>query len=427
MKRFNYKISGFIILIALLILVSLFQLVFAGDQIKSNEFFVGSYTGSLSSSTDFPFAMYLGEDLTGVSDPVKHAAFSISGVYTGSGSLQLQIDSDAATSKTFTLPNTAQPKDFYLVYKDDVGKLKHASAGTYNHALNVIPSGITISNFGAKLNTTHQFAPSSCIDGQPINQKIKTSEFFVTSYNNAINSNVILPFSVYIGDDISEITNAVKSFYFSVSGVYTGGGNVSMLISDDGSGTSTIFYLPSVSSPTNFSFSYKDIDGKVNPTSAGSYNYNLNLGVSGPTISNLAVKAIMTHRYKPVSCGVGYPPYGDLISAVYDSTANADGPAYNSIMWKGHLGGASMDQGQVKFQIAAADSSSGPWNYTGGNTCGSSDWYEASQGTAVELLCHPQVNNKRYFRYKIRICADDCLVGGANTPQVDDIIVNWSP
>jgi hypothetical protein len=427
MKKLNYKISGTIIFITLLILVSLFQIVFAGDQIKSSEFFVGSYTGSLSSNTDFPFSMYLGDDLTGVSSPVKDASFSVSGVYTGSGSLQLQIDSDSSTIKTFTFPNAAQPKDFHLVYRDSSGILGHTSAGIYSHTLNVIPSGITISNFGAKLSTTHQFAPATCVDGQPTNQKVKTSEFFVASYSNSINSNVVLPFSVYIGDDISGITNSVKSFYFSVSGVYTGSGNLSMLISDDGSGTSTSFYLPNVGSPTNFNFIYKDIDGKINPTSAGNYNYNLNLGVSGPTVSNLAVKAVMTHRYKPVSCGVGYPPYGDLISTVYDSTANADGPAYNSIMWKGKLGGASMDQGQVKFQIAAADSSSGPWNYTGGVTCGSNDWYEAVAGSSVELTCHPQVNNKRYFRYKIRICADDCIIGGADTPQVDDVIVNWSP
>jgi hypothetical protein len=63
----------------------------------------------------------------------------------------------------------------------------------------------------------------------------------------------------------------------------------------------------------------------------------------------------------------------------------------------------------------------------GGSTCGSSDWYEAVPNTAIELNCFNDWNNKRYFKYKLRICADDCISGGTVTPQVDDVVVNFSP
>jgi hypothetical protein len=423
----SYKKTILFLFITLIILAGAFQIVIAGDQTKTQEFFVGMSSAQINSATDFSFAMYLGEDLSGVTSPVKSALFTVSGVYTGGGSLELKIDSDSSTSKVFTLPSVSKPTDFQIIYRDANDKLGHTSAGTYTHTVNVSPSGVTISGLGIKLETTHQFAPSSCVDGPTTNQKIKTSEFLVASLTSSINSLTQMPFSIYIGDDISGVSNPIKSIYFVVSGVYTGSGNLDLSLSDGSVGTSTSFYLPSNSSARNFSFIYTDDYDKITPTSAGTFSYILNLTPSGPTVSNLAVKAVMSHRYKPVSCGVGYPPYGDLVSAVFDSTANADGAAYNSIMWKGSLGGASFDQGKVKFQIAAADNAGGPWNYVGGETCGSSDWYEGAANTAIELSCHASVNNKRYFRYKIRLCADDCILGGTETPQVDDVIVNWSP
>jgi hypothetical protein len=427
MKKTGYQIFIAVGIAALILGAFFWQQVLAGDQSKSNEFFVGTSPSQVSSSTDFPFSLYIGDDLTGVSNPVKNASFLVSGVYTGGGSLSLTIDGDATSTKVFTLPSVSGPTDFQLVYPDAFGKLQHASAGTYSHTVNVLPSGITISGLGIKLQTTHQFAQGSCVDGQSINQKVKTSEFFVASSPASLNSSLSMPFAIYIGDDISEITNAVKSFYFVVSGVYTGGGNLNLLLSADGTGTSTSFALVNSGSPKNFSFVFEDKDRIVNPASSGTYNYRLDMNLSGLTVSNLAVKAVMSHRYKPAGCGVGYPPFGDLNSAVFDSTASADGAAYNSILWKGKLGGTSFDQGKVKFQIAAADNSAGPWTFIGGTTCGTGDWYEAAPDTAVPLSCFSQINNKRYFRYKIRICSTDCLVGGTDTPQVDDVIVNWSP
>lgn len=431
MKNINYKQNTKILLLVILLLMSLFYNASAADQTKYHEFFVASFTEQINSSVNLPFSFYIGDNLTDVVSPFKSAYFSLSGVYEGGGSIQLKIDSITETAKTFTLPSVSRPTDFNIVYRDETGVLNHASAGTYGHTLNVLPTGLTISGLGAKLETTYKFVPASCRDGLPANEKMKSSEFFVASFNNTADGTSgylsLLPFSIYIGDNITGVTDPIKSVYFSISGVYTGGGNLDLTASSDGSGTSTRFFLPNVSSPTNFEFIYPDTNKYISPFTAGSYDYNLKIDFSGLIISNFSAKAIITHRYKPATCA-GYPIDGELISAIYDSTKNEFGPAYNSIMWKGQLGGSEFDQGNVLFQVAASNNPSGPWSYVGGTTCGSSDWYDADAGTAIELACISDFNNNRYFRYKIKICSStNCDIAGQNTPQVNDVIVNWSP
>lgn len=120
----------------------------------------------------------------------------------------------------------------------------------------------------------------------------------------------------------------------------------------------------------------------------------------------------------------GYPSTGSLESSTFD-TGITDGAAYNSILWTG-----SLNSGKVRLQIATSNSSSGPWNYAGpGASCDTSTFYEPAAGTPAEIdLACSSIQNKRYFRYKITLCsASDCSSSGSNTPQVDDVIVNWSP
>ncbi len=132
--------------------------------------------------------------------------------------------------------------------------------------------------------------------------------------------------------------------------------------------------------------------------------------------------------WRKPSVAVGYPAYGELTSIIFDSTGVADGPAYNSIMWRGLLGGPSFDQGKVRFQVAASDNSGGPWTYVGSSCAGgASDWYDMNPDIPIELNCFSSFNNKRYFRYKVQICSTDCSTGGTYTPTVNDIIINWSP
>jgi hypothetical protein len=113
-----------------------------------------------------------------------------------------------------------------------------------------------------------------------------------------------------------------------------------------------------------------------------------------------------------------------LTSAVFD-TGVVSGVGYNSIMWNGTLPG-----GKVRFQLAAANSSAGPWSYIGGNTCGAFDWFDPlAPNTPIELKgasCVSAWNNMRYFRYKVQLCSNDCITAGPNTPTVNGIVVNYA-
>ncbi|MBI4692262.1 MAG: type II secretion system protein [Candidatus Terrybacteria bacterium] len=128
---------------------------------------------------------------------------------------------------------------------------------------------------------------------------------------------------------------------------------------------------------------------------------------------------------------------GELSSVVFESTGSSDGPAYNSIMWKGTIG-----TGKTGFQLATSDCPnaeknpptcdlSGAWNFRGSDICGPNDWYYSiTSDNPMEIKgdCLKLFNNKRYFRYKFRICsASDCSSSGAVSPAVDEIIVNWAP
>jgi len=123
---------------------------------------------------------------------------------------------------------------------------------------------------------------------------------------------------------------------------------------------------------------------------------------------------------------VALPVSGTLTSSVFDTTANSTSVGYNSIMWKGTLG-----TGKVSFQLGASSSATGPWNYYGGTTCGALDWFNTTgPNTPIELkgaTCLANWNNKRYFRYKVKICSNnDCATPGAVSPVINDVIVNWS-
>jgi hypothetical protein len=231
---------------------------------------------------------------------------------------------------------------------------------------------------------------------------------------------------LYIGDNISGVTSPMKSASVRVTGVYTGSGTLGLELDSDAATLQT-FTLPNTgATPRSFTLLYQDTSGKINPASAGTYTYTLNVIPSGVTISGFGATGATTYRYKPPTCGTGLPATGELTSAVFESTASADGPAYNSMFWKGTRPGVS----KVRFQLAASDSESGPWSFIGGATCSSGDWYDTTEpDVPVEVTCSAlNHDNKRYFRYKIQLCSSaDCATAGSDTPLVDEVIVNWSP
>lgn len=151
--------------------------------------------------------------------------------------------------------------------------------------------------------------------------------------------------------------------------------------------------------------------------------------MSGTTNAHVGTSTVYTNKI----CGSSpsgaalVSATGTVTSSVFDATASS---SYNSIMWTGTPG-----TGTVKFQFAAADSASGPWNYYGGTTCGALDWFVAASSSApVELVgmgaqaptCISNFNNKRYFRYKVMICSLDCTGKGSTSPVINKIVVNYA-
>lgn len=420
--------------------------VVAVDYIKSIEGFVMSYENQINSPVSNQFTIYIGDNISGVSNPIKSIYFIASGVYTGgAGTITFNIDGDPATSKAFNLPAVTKPTPFEIIYKDKSDKINPATAGEYSYTMNVAPSGISISGLSVISNATYRYIPGSCPDGQPTDEKIKSTESHVYDSSSQISSNTDAPFNLYIGDNIAGITDPIKDIYFTISGVYTSSGASSLQLQIDNTSSSTqTFNLPNVgANPTSFEIIYKDKKGIMNHSTAGNYSHTLNIVPGNINISGLGIILTSTYRYKPPTCGAGFPPYGDLVSQTFDTSS--DGAAYNSIMWKGLLGGPLNDTGKVKFQFATSDCangatdaptcSTGGWgsgasDYIGGALCNNADFYDATTPNApVEIECAgANHNNKKYYRYKIRICsANDCSTSGDYTPTINDVIISWGP
>lgn len=114
---------------------------------------------------------------------------------------------------------------------------------------------------------------------------------------------------------------------------------------------------------------------------------------------------------------VAYASEGYLISSIFD-TGYSSGVAYNSLIWEGELNG-----GVVKFQLATANTSSGPWNFVGPD-CTSGSFYTAvNDNQKVFALCQ-QHYGQRYFRYKIILYPSADL---SRTPIIRKVIINYSP
>lgn len=171
----------------------------------------------------------------------------------------------------------------------------------------------------------------------------------------------------------------------------------------------------------------------TDPTTCVGAGYDTTLGtINKTTNSHVGNTTAYTTKICATASATTNKSIGATItSSVYDTTASTSSVGYNSIMWKGTLGGAGLNEGKVKFQLSASASSSGPWNYFGGSTCGALDWFDSlGPDKPIELKgfsCLSAWNNKRYYRYKVQMCSNDCVTAGLNTPTINNIIVNWSP
>lgn len=144
--------------------------------------------------------------------------------------------------------------------------------------------------------------------------------------------------------------------------------------------------------------------------------------------------------YKVATGWIIEPLEGELISSTFD-TGEVDGVAYNYILWKGNA-----NSGSVNFQLATSDCGNGATNPPtcdlnigwGGSkasgdgaflgplgTAASDDLYSASGPDApMPILNKATHSNRRYFRYRMVILSN---LSRTLSPEIDGVIVNWSP
>jgi hypothetical protein len=132
--------------------------------------------------------------------------------------------------------------------------------------------------------------------------------------------------------------------------------------------------------------------------------------------------AVQTESWRPSSFA------GTLDSPIFEAEA---GSVLQSITWHGE-----RNTGVVDFQIAAAETAAGPWNFMGpggssqnyyGTSCAQSfiggiheDGAQAGVATCIDPTA---VKGKRFIRYRVQLRSDQAQT---QTPRVDDIILNWS-
>lgn len=149
------------------------------------------------------------------------------------------------------------------------------------------------------------------------------------------------------------------------------------------------------------------------------------VGANGTGVGPTSTAASVT----TLAVSQGYATSASLTSVIYDTSA-LGGVAPNSITWKGTRPANTT----VKFQIAGANATTGPWIYTAWNGSGSNDpavacdsvsYYPltgtSEPNTPVEIKASCQ-QNKRYLRYKLFMLTNSTSA----TPTVDDIILNYA-
>lgn len=113
---------------------------------------------------------------------------------------------------------------------------------------------------------------------------------------------------------------------------------------------------------------------------------------------------------------------GYLDSTTFD-TGSASGSQLNSVLWYGSQPGGTS----VGFQFAVSNTSSGPWNYTGPDNTSSTYYTSLApsvNGSLVPIpLNYQNYSGFRYFRYRTTLNTNTLT----STPEVSQVIVNWSP
>lgn len=242
---------------------------------------------------------------------------------------------------------------------------------------------------------------------------------------------------------VTETSPSVQSAFIEITGVAysaAGTGTPSLRVSiDDGPLVEVRAQTTRLAAPANgraFSILY-DVSPYLAAiiTEPYDYTFTFDARLNNVEIGSLAAELITTYQYEAIQATM--PIRGTLSSTVFDTQAPI-GAGYNALMWQGELGQGNT--GRVRMQFATAHCANGAnnppncddgvWEFRGGALCTSADWFEVAPNTPLNLQktgCLPYWNDKRYYRYMVQLCSDDCEIAGLYTPTIRDVIVNWSP
>src|SRR2546427_2293243 len=117
------------------------------------------------------------------------------------------------------------------------------------------------------------------------------------------------------------------------------------------------------------------------------------------------------------SLGAAYNAAGKYTSAVFDS--GAANTVWTDIWWNKTPANQPPNT-FLRFQIAAADSASGPWNFYGGHTtpCSGGDYFTTPGDSINFAACF---NNHRFLKFLGDFGSFDTQV----TPSLEDITINY--
>ena len=245
---------------------------------------------------------------------------------------------------------------------------------------------------------------------------------------------------------ISETSPSVQSAFIQITGIaYPAAGTstpgVTISMDDETFSTSRAEFFRTNATPRGRSFTLLyDVSAYFASivTEPGDYTFIWDALLQNVEYSSLAVELITTYQYEPIDALM--PIWGTLDSAVFDTGASI-GSGYNALMWRGSLGGLSFDQGRVRLQLATSHCANGAgntpacddgalWQFRGGALCSADDWFEMEANAPLDLHttgCLSNWNDKRYYRYRVKICSVECSTAGLYPPSVEEVIVNWSP
>lgn len=179
-------------------------------------------------------------------------------------------------------------------------------------------------------------------------------------------------------------------------------------------------------------FAWNDAVGWVKFKSTSGPSYGVTIASSTGDFSGFAwndvvgwfsfncadISACGTSNFKTQTLWSNTVSIGTLTSSILD-TQISGGAGLNTIMWQGTKPTGTA----VKFQIAASNSSSGPWEYLGPD--GTSSTYYQPAGPDVQTKLTKSVHdNLRYVRYRVTL---ESNIEKTYSPLVSNVVIGWSP